>query len=40
MNIAMETYYYNAVSAAGFLTSQMIWWSDIIDWTEVMVDGA
>ena len=39
MNIAMETYYYNAVSAAGFLTSQMIWWSDIIDWTEVMVDG-
>jgi len=39
MNIAMKTYYYNAVSAAGFLTSQMIWWSDITDRTEVMVDG-
>ena len=39
MNIAMETYYYDAVSAAGFLTSQMIWWSDITDRTEVMVDG-
>ena len=34
----MEKYYYDAVSAAGFVTSQMIWWSGIIDRTEVMVD--
>tara|TARA_R110002096_G_scaffold276467_1_gene470530 strand:- start:786 stop:902 length:117 start_codon:yes stop_codon:yes gene_type:complete len=27
----METYYYDAVSAAGFLTTQMLWWSDITD---------
>ena len=39
MNTAMETYYYDAVSAAGFLTSQMIWWSRSIDRTEVMADG-
>ena len=38
MHTAMEKYYYDAVSAAGFLTSQMIWWSDMIDRTEVMVD--
>jgi len=26
MEQRMETYYYEAVSASGFLTSQMIWW--------------
>jgi hypothetical protein len=38
MNMRMETYYYDAVSAAGFLTSQMIWWSDITDRTKAVAD--
>jgi hypothetical protein len=36
VNTRMETYYYDAVSAAGFLTTQMLWWSDMTDRTEVM----
>mgnify|MGYP003635508042 len=39
MSERMETYYYDAVSAAGLLTSQMIWWSRSIDQREYMTNG-
>ena len=39
MKQSMETYYYDAVSAAGFLTSQMIWWCGTIDRTGTIYNG-
>ena len=39
MKEGMETYYYNAVSAAGFATSQMIWWMRSIDRLETNTNG-
>ena len=38
MKKGMKTYYYNAVSAAGFATSQMIWWMRSIDRTEAFTN--
>jgi len=39
MKQSMATYYYDAVSKAGFATSQMIWWMRSIDRTEVNSNG-
>ena len=39
MKQKMETYYYDAVSAAGFLTSQMIWWCATTDRTGTIYNG-
>ena len=39
MKEGMETYYYNAVSATGFATSQMIWWMRSIDRMETNTNG-
>lgn len=39
MKQSMKTYYYDAVSQAGFATSQMIWWMRSIDRTELNSNG-
>lgn len=39
MKSGMETYYYNAVSATGFATSQMIWWMRSRDHMEINTNG-